>query len=600
MGLKLSQKVLILVAVPVLFEIGLVSCLCYLRAQTQLQRSQESHSQELVSRFDAVLGMYLQRGSFLILGHYNPSEILYQKVKESSNRIHSELRIIRALVQQDAKEKEEWERLISLADNIDVGYSNAKDSFDKGDKLTAAKGWIKYQHIIDKMYSSWNGLCLEQVKLQEARRERLAHLEKLVDLVLYLAVALSAAIAFGLATFFNLSTSKRLYKIAENTARVAVGRAPTHNIGGSDELTSLDRDIHNLHNSLELMRRKERAVLNNAAEVICTIDRNYKIVDINRAVEELWQFDPTELFGKRIVELMDPDDRKNVLAALENAQSVDSAVTFNCAISKADGTPAQAAWSVTWSKIDLMFYCIVHDISERVRVEKMKRDFVAMVSHDLRTPLTTVQLVHDLLQEELSAVMSDFSKKKLRAASDSVRRLMALVNNLLDLDRLESGRMEIDARPTRLLATVQESIDAIASIARQKKLNIETKVSENLTVEIDPERIVQVLVNLLSNALKYAPANSSIVVSAAAIGEQIKISISDQGPGIKLEDQSLLFDRFKQLSRDDERVHKGSGLGLSICKWIVESHGGEIGVDSELGKGSTFWFTVIKSKSCSG
>ncbi len=597
MGLKLSQKVLILVAVPVLFEIGLVWLLAHLRFETELQRSQESHSQQLVSHFDTVLELYLQRGSLLVLGHYNPSEILHQRVQSTTAKVHSELENIKTLLTHgDAKEQKDWQSLIALAYNLDEGFIKAKDSFDKGDQLTAAQSWIKYQHYTDKMFGIWNRLVLEQQNLQEQRHATLAELERLLDVTLCLAVLVSIALAFGLAIFFNLSTSRRLYKIAENTSLVAAGRAPQHKVGGDDELSTLDNDIHNLHSALELMRRKDRAVLNNAAEIICTIDQKYKFVDINRAVEDLWQYEASELLGRRLLDLVVEAEKDRIFAELEKAQLIDAASTFNCTIKKSDGQSVDSAWSITWSSVDKMFYCVVHDISERVRVEKMKRDFVAMVSHDLRTPLTTVQLVHEFLYEELSGAMSEFARKKLLVADNGIRRLMALVNNLLDLERLEAGRMDIIARPSNLSVIVQESIDAVASIAGQKQLQVVSSVSDAIMVEVDPDRIVQVIVNLLSNALKYAPAQSAIVISAVNAERSVKVGITDQGPGISVENQTLLFDRFKQLSRDDERVHKGSGLGLSICKWIVESHGGEIGLDSTIGKGSTFWFTLTKSQ----
>ncbi len=220
-----------------------------------------------------------------------------------------------------------------------------------------------------------------------------------------------------------------------------------------------------------------------------------------------------------------------------------------------------------------------------------------MVSHEIRTPLTSIQLTHQLLQVELGESLDAFSSKSLVAAQDNVNRLMALVNNLLDLDKLESGFIEFIANSILVKEVIDTSTGAIESLFRQKSLTVTALVDDDLRIYADEERLVQVLINLMANAIKYSPSNSELTIEAKPVGDFVKISVTDQGRGIPRDKLETVFERFRQVDASDEHVHKGIGLGLAISKAIVERHKGTIGVESIEGKGSTFWFTIPATES---
>jgi NtrC-family two-component system sensor histidine kinase KinB len=224
-------------------------------------------------------------------------------------------------------------------------------------------------------------------------------------------------------------------------------------------------------------------------------------------------------------------------------------------------------------------------------MDRLKSEFVAQASHELRTPLTTVNLVIDRLRETATADLPEGWDRLLAAAGEDMARLRKLVDDLLDLARLEAGRVEMKRQPVPVHDLVEETVHAFALQAEENGIRLASDIPPDLPrVSADPERIGRVLSNLVSNAVRYTGRGGRVLVTADAFGRSLQISVADNGPGIPLEDQPRIFDRFVRL-RDDSRGD-GSGLGLAICREIVHAHGGAIWVDSGPGPGSVFSFTL--------
>jgi signal transduction histidine kinase len=167
-------------------------------------------------------------------------------------------------------------------------------------------------------------------------------------------------------------------------------------------------------------------------------------------------------------------------------------------------------------------YCVIHDITARKNLERMKAEFVAMVSHEIRTPLSSIQMTHSLIESELADSLDDFMTRSLTAAQDNINRLMALVNNLLDLDKLESGHIELVPENISAAQIAATAVGAIESLFVGKNISVSHNIDPNLMVNADKERIVQVLINLLGNAIKYSPAHSKVSVRARKDGRFVR------------------------------------------------------------------------------
>ena len=215
-----------------------------------------------------------------------------------------------------------------------------------------------------------------------------------------------------------------------------------------------------------------------------------------------------------------------------------------------------------------------------------------MVSHDLRTPLTSIQCFLNLVGEGHFNDMEPL-KENARMIENEATRLINMINNLLNIDRIESGGLEmfIDAVP--LSELIESSLIAVICLAQNRGITLQQELPrEEVYLLVDRDFAIQVLVNLLSNALKFSPKGAAVTVRAEATSSHVKVSVVDQGPGIATEFRQRIFHRFEQATIADARVKGGSGLGLAISKSIVEQQGGTIGFDSEEGRGTTFWFTA--------
>ncbi len=236
--------------------------------------------------------------------------------------------------------------------------------------------------------------------------------------------------------------------------------------------------------------------------------------------------------------------------------------------------------------------------AELDRAGKLKDQFLANVSHELRTPLNSVIGFSDLLLTMASpeSPLTDTQRDYLETIARNGRHLLDFINELLDLSKIAAGRMQLSLEPLALDALFREVADSVRAQleARTHKLAIEPE-SETLLVTADRGRLRQVLLNLLSNAIKFTTDGGRITLSAQLAGDRVRVAVSDSGIGIAPEDQEKLFREFVQLDGSPSRRYEGTGLGLALSKRLVELQGGAIGVDSQLGKGSTFWFTVPRA-----
>lgn len=236
---------------------------------------------------------------------------------------------------------------------------------------------------------------------------------------------------------------------------------------------------------------------------------------------------------------------------------------------------------------------VFRDITPEVEADRAKTEFISTVSHELRTPMTSIKGYVDLLLLGSAGPLTEMQRRFLQIVKANADRLKMLVDDLLDISRIESGRLQLDLRPVPLEAAVEAAVTSLKARIDEKQQHLEIDLPDFLPpVQADQDRLVQILMNLVSNAHKYTPAGGSIRIRARPEGEEIHVEVSDTGIGIPAEALPRIFERFFRV--DDPRVHEtpGTGLGLSIVKALVEMHGGRIWVESELGRGSTFHFTI--------
>lgn len=598
-------------------ELALVSALLYQLANVDRARREESYSREIIAHVNAAMFLYMQRSNLVIWSSTTKDPRLRARQEGLAGKITDEVRTIRDLAQQGkGSDKETWLKVANLLNQIRIGFDTAKADYDAGNRLAAGVTWGRIQGDIDELINLANQMSRKNELLDKEKLARLRRDDEILHLILYSSIALSVGTAFGLAILFNRSTTDRLNVIMHNTQRMSLGKPPTIRLNGDDELAQIDRVYHRMYKELATMQRKEMAILENVADIVCSLDRQLIFNSINEAVIDMWRYEQDSIVGRRAVDLFDQSERSEARAKLMEVIEEKGSKRFDVKVNKGDGTICESAWSATWSDDEQLLYCVIQDVGARKQLEQMKRDFVAVVSHDLRTPLTSIQMIHSMLKEDAEGVLPPQAMKNLSNAQDNVSRLMALINNLLDLEKLDAGYVELIMEQAPLKSAIDTSIGAVEALAKKQKIAIANSIDNDLEAYIDSERITQVVVNLLSNALKFSPNGSTISISARPVDPaqtsaareeklsegklnvkkpqigMLRVEIKDQGRGIPADKAASIFERFSQVKSEDGRSNRGSGLGLAICKAIIEQHGGQIGVESVEGKGSTFWFTL--------
>lgn len=322
-----------------------------------------------------------------------------------------------------------------------------------------------------------------------------------------------------------------------------------------------------------------------------------RITYLNGAIEQMFGRKRSALLGQRLVDLLTPPCRAGVSEALRGEKEL--ATPLEAMAVRADDSvfPLEislARWSVSGQD---HASAVLRDLTERKRVERMKSEFISTVSHELRTPLTSIRGSLGLIQGLLGDTLDDTTRKLVNIANNSSERLVRLINDILDIDKLDSGQMRFDLRDLSAVTLTQQAVDAHTAMAAQAAVRLELAECAEASVRVDADRFLQVMTNLLSNAIKFSPPGETVRVSVTTDKEWVRFAVSDHGPGIPEEFHARIFEKFAQADSSDTRAKGGTGLGLNIVKAIIERLGGRIDYTSHTRaddphRGTTFYFEL--------
>ncbi len=346
-------------------------------------------------------------------------------------------------------------------------------------------------------------------------------------------------------------------------------------------------------------------LVENAGDAVVATALDDRILTWNRAAEIIFGYGKQEAIGQKLAILLAPDHADDLSEVRNKIR--DAGVIRNLEVrrNRKDGVIIEVALAVSPIKdgagnmTGLLH--LAKDITEKMRYEKrlrdldkMKSDFVSNVSHELRTPLTAVKGSVDNMLDGLTGALNEKQIRYLTRIKSNTDRLSRLINDLLDLSRIEAGR--IDLAPTVLSpeTLAKEVVENLRSIAVDKLIELEVTCHKSgVTAWADRDKITQILMNLVGNAIKFTSSHGNVIVAIEKNNDGwVQISVADTGSGIPREELDRIFDKFYQLAQVDKQKSRGTGLGLAISKALVEMHGGRIWVESEVGRGSTFCFTM--------
>lgn len=343
-----------------------------------------------------------------------------------------------------------------------------------------------------------------------------------------------------------------------------------------------------LYSEIEKNEKYTRTVVNSIKDAIISIENDLTIKDCNPAVEDLWGYSPQECIGKNIRLLLNLEcDENGELNSCFKKTSIDGTRK------NGEKFPVEISISEITIEDNNVNLLVIRDITERKKMEKMKSEFVSTVSHELRTPLTSIRGSLGLVLSGTLGPLPEKAVKLLDIANNNSTRLTNLINDILDLEKIKAGKYEFIYEELEINSIIDQSVILNQSYAEQFGMKI--KVVKNIDetyIKADKNRLLQIISNLFSNAVKFSKIDGEVTIKVEKEGNQVKVSFMDKGIGIPDEFKHKIFESFSQADSSDSRSKGGTGLGLSICKLIIENMGGQIDFVSELDKGSTFFFKL--------
>lgn len=481
MQLKLTHKLLIIVVLPLMFELGFVFVLSELLHKAEVELNKETHSKAVIAESNELVKNIYDTSSALVAYAVSPSQQVTAEYLRRVELIPTRLRSLELLVSGTPRQKEAFDEvygatnkalslLKSIKNDLDAG-ENAHSLASAGSlrkRVTASVGAL-IQHIHD--------LIADERQIEEIAPQQQARFRSLIVSCLVGGLVLNILLAIAMALFISQSTVNRLRVLMDNTRRMVGRQQLNPAVGGTDEIAHLDATFHDMAREL-----------------------------------------------------------------------------------------AQA--------------------------EKQKQEVISMVSHDLRSPLMSLDFSLTLIGSGKYGELNEKGLKELSSAEMSAKRLIRLINDLLDIEKIESGKLNVLKMPLEFRTLAEHCTDAVRALAVSKEIELVIESNDEIEFPGDGDRLEQVIINLLGNAIKFSPNNSKVIVRGEEKERFVEIRVIDSGPGIPADYKKKIFERFQQVSRGDGKEKEGTGLGLAISRAIVEAHGGTIGVDSEDGKGSSFWIRL--------
>lgn len=487
MVLSLYRKALILVAVPLVFELSFLVTLGCLLEQVEEERAREAHARDVGVHLMNFMRFLLDRETLVVMRHLTHRRDVFQpRIKKVTASIMHEYEELRVICASDPYDRMKLQELRDVIKQLDAHVETAQRNVDE-EGGPAIQEWATLKKDIDQMHLVIEQFIQEQHKVQLQKRMVLANYRDQLKCLIIFGFVVNIVLAVGLALYFNRGTLNRLKVLIENTNKLSKKERLLPPLKGNDELARLDTTFHKMADALE----------------------------------------------------------------------------------EAD--------------------------KSRQEVEKLKQEFVQMVSHDLRSPLTSLQFFHSLLAEGEFGQLNDDGQKRLTTAQENLDRLMKMVTDLIYVERLESGTIQLEKHIVDIDQIIDAAVASTAGQAEMKSVSVDVVAHDEIKIDVDRDRLIQVVENLLTNAIKFSNANSNVLIVPKIFEEMIEVSVIDSGRGVPQEMQATIFERFRQ-SQQEDAAKGGFGLGLSIAKSLIELHDGQIGVESKEGSGSRFWFRLPRLK----
>lgn len=575
--LNLKQRSIIVVAFPVICQLAFVILLGFRLHQIQNYMQNETVSQDIIRRAYTLSNVIINQLVFdysLVEG----GSFISPEVQERQwFSLTADVSKFLSLIQKDPLHDQAVKAFNLAMEEMNESMLGFKQLMNQPDWKRQAKRY--HSRLISKA-PGWSKVIDQIVSVEEAKVSAdSAAIERsitaLVGVVGVFAV-INIGIALLLVFYFAKMISNPLTRIRNNGKLLSERKPLLPVLEDAAEFSKLDSLLHVAADDLESALSRNKELVENAADIILSANEAGDILSVNRSCHKLLGHNPEDLIGAPMHSLTVPEQSLLADEQFRIAMKSEKPETFELQLRSVEEKTIDTRWSCLWSQPHQKMFCVIHDISEHKRIEQMKEDFANMISHDLRSPLMAMHNSLSLIVAGVKGSISQDVQTDISRAVANLDKLMQLVNDLLDFQKLKAGRMELAREHFDARELARDTKDLLGGFADGKRITLALPENE-LIIDGDRRMLLQVMTNLVSNAIKFSPEGATVIIAAKPTDNGFELSVADRGRGIADENLERVFETFEQEARSDEK--QGTGLGLAICKLIVEAHGGKIWVE---------------------
>lgn len=581
--MNLAKQGLIVICLPVIFQLLLSVFLVVWIFKAQEDVNKSAASSELVQQCDLICsGLYRTLGEAFV----SFDGIAARSDMENKN-LFNQIDVLHRQLEKIPEYKDYDDELVKIGKNLQDVFS-----FLKVERKNHHSHLDVTPPILD-LSNQLTEVTNKVIAAENARHEKSHETERRLNIIqaVWIATICSIALSLLLAALCAFNTRKLVELITANAKRFSRRQPLEKPIEGEDDLARVDQIFHVMDHAIREAEQREHATIDNSANLICSLTNDGAFVKVNPFAQQLLGYAPEKLTKLSLLDVVPPDEALYSDEQLSASCKVEGTRTFELSLLTNEKRIIETSWSSFWSDADQSLFCVVSDITEQKKVERLKEDFIAMISDELRSPLMSVSdTVSQSIGGKLGAI-PEAAQPVFTSVTRSLDRLIRLVTDLLDFEKLQSGQMNFKMQRTSLSSLMKQAEQEVLAHATRSKIRIRTG-STNAFVYADGERITQLLVNLLSNAIRYCKTDGVVSIMATELKNHVEVSVIDQGPGIPADYVEKVFTAFEVAPESKQTKEGGSGLGLAISRLIVIGHKGTIYATNEPSGGARFTFTL--------
>lgn len=585
---KWSHLVVVLVLVPLTFELTFISAMFWLLSRVDAARESGTRNLNLAFQSGRLLSVTVEEGSAVMARRLGQSK----RHSTYKRQMEAALADLQEYATDDPADQKYVQQAVDAYTLFKKSLERSTTQAKSGDTAGSTTTRLGTMESVAQILSSSRLFLDEKLKgaaqrEEEERRSRLI-IESLIGVCGLFSLGSAASMGFLL----NRLIVRKIALLSSNAEKLTLQKPLADPLTGADEFAQLDAAFRDMAQQLETAQRREKQIIEHARDLICSLNRNGIFQSANPAAQELLGFPEAELIGRSLFDLVAPDDLARVKMSWEEALRKGQ-TAFETQLLTRGRQAVGTSWSLSWSSLDASMFCVVHNVSARKHLERERQDLMAMISHDLRAPLTGVQIALDLVASEALGAVPDSERVKLNRARRHASTVVRQVSDLLDIEKLESRKMQLDIRAIPLSDILHGAAEAVGQQFSDAGVKLSVAPCDS-KIFADGKEIDRVMRNLLTNSVQHAPRGTTVTVDTA-VGDGIAtVRISDYGPVLPQQQHPYVFERFHEAQSPLPPRIAEAGLSLSLCKAIIEAHQGLIGIASEDGK-SVFWFTLRAS-----